>query len=365
MGIITKEVKIVLTNNMIKYYEDLGYEIPRRKKNGRMSVPIGTTIVVKVEDLPNCSNVILDIEYDCCHKPTKMDYYHYVKYNHDGKIYCQHCNSGILNSKENHPQYKKEKTDEDRLNGRRYKEYLEFVKKVLERDKYTCQCCNKKLSGNAEVHHLDGYNWCIEKRTDETNGITLCGDCHSNFHLNYGRGYNTKEQFEEWLGETIELLKYNKPLPTSRQVYCIEDEVVYYSTQICADKIFSHEAIVRRVCDGNGYTINNKHYVWYDIFQKMSETEIKELLLKQKNCIPIICVTTGKFFHSIHNAEEYYHIKNLRVGLNRKSRYSGKLPDGTLLQWMYYEDFLKLPIEEQNEILARNKDLSQDRSFLV
>ena len=167
-AIITKEVEIVLTNNMIKYYEDLGYEIPRRKKNGRMSVPIGTTIVVKVGDLPNCSNVILDIEYDCCHKPTKMDYYHYVKYNHDGKIYCQHCNSEILNSKENHPQYKKEKTDEERLNERRYPEYMNFVKNVLERDNYTCQCCKEKLSGNAEVHHLDGYNWCMEKRTDDT-----------------------------------------------------------------------------------------------------------------------------------------------------------------------------------------------------
>ncbi len=29
------------------------------------------------------------------------------------------------------------------------------------------------------------------------NGITLCEKCHDNFHLHYGYGDNTKEQFEE------------------------------------------------------------------------------------------------------------------------------------------------------------------------
>ena len=49
-----------------------------------------------------------------------------------------------------------------------------------------------------------------------------------------------------------------------------------------------------------------------------------------------------------------------------KLKSSGKLPDDTKLVWMYYEDFLKLPIEEQNKILNQNKDLSNnDRSFII
>ena len=47
-----------------------------------------------------------------------------------------------------------------------------------------------------------------------------------------------------------------------------------------------------------------------------------------------------------------------------KNKHCGKLSDGTPLQWTYYEDFLKLPIEEQNEILSRNKGSSNDGSFL-
>lgn len=49
------------------------------------------------------------------------------------------------------------------------------------------------------VHHLDGFNWCIEKRTNVDNGVTLCKRCHLNFHSIYGSGNNTRGQFEEYL----------------------------------------------------------------------------------------------------------------------------------------------------------------------
>lgn len=52
------------------------------------------------------------------------------------------------------------------------------------------------------------------------------------------------------------------------------------------------------------------------------------------------------------------------IAVEGNKKTAGKLPDGTPLQWTYYEDFLKLPIEEQNEILNRNKGSSNDGSFL-
>lgn len=59
MGLITKEVEILLTNN-VKYYEDLGYKIPREKnKQGKLTVPIGSKILVKINDLPFLSIVCL------------------------------------------------------------------------------------------------------------------------------------------------------------------------------------------------------------------------------------------------------------------------------------------------------------------
>lgn len=113
---------------------------------------------------------------------------------------CQKCYFSF-NKGKNHHNWIHEKTDEERLIGRATPENWEFRKKVYERDGWTCQICHKK-GGNLCVHHLDGFNWCIEKRYDLNNGITLCdgqNGCHQNFHKEYGYGYNTKLQFNEFV----------------------------------------------------------------------------------------------------------------------------------------------------------------------
>jgi len=76
--------------------------------------------------------------------------------------------------------------------------YADWVYSVFERDNYTCQNCGEKKYGDLNAHHLDGYNWCISRRIDVTNGVTLCTDCHKEFHHNYGYGNNTEEQFISW-----------------------------------------------------------------------------------------------------------------------------------------------------------------------
>lgn len=90
--------------------------------------------------------------------------------------------------------------DSKKVKFRKTYEFKEFVKQVLKRDEYSCRICNCKDS-KLNVHHLEGYNWCEEKRTEVDNGIALCKQCHENFHDIYGRGNNTKKQFEEYLKE--------------------------------------------------------------------------------------------------------------------------------------------------------------------
>lgn len=56
--------------------------------------------------------------------------------------------------------------------------WKEVRKEVLERDKYICQRCGKKIHrGNARVHHItyDDY-------FDPDTMITLCQDCHLKKH---------------------------------------------------------------------------------------------------------------------------------------------------------------------------------------
>jgi len=84
MLVLPQMVEVGLTNN-VKYYEDLGYEIPRRLNNqNRFSVPKGTKIMINVLDLSNGSEIYVDVLCDYCleqGKKTiiKKKYYKYIK----------------------------------------------------------------------------------------------------------------------------------------------------------------------------------------------------------------------------------------------------------------------------------------------
>jgi hypothetical protein len=110
---------------------------------------------------------------------------------------CKQCFADKIRG-ENHPNWNPYLTDEERELGRLYPEYYQWRKEIFERDNYTCQCCHNR-GGKLNAHHLDGYNWCKEKRTDIDNGTTLCFDCHIEFHSFYGKKHVTKEQFEEFI----------------------------------------------------------------------------------------------------------------------------------------------------------------------
>lgn len=99
-------------------------------------------------------------------------------------------------SGENSPTWNPNLTDEERECTRNYSEYNQWRVAVYERDNYTCQCCSKGKHLNA--HHKDGYHWCVERRTDVTNGVTLCESCHIEFHFIYSKKNNTEAQYIEF-----------------------------------------------------------------------------------------------------------------------------------------------------------------------
>ena len=70
MSIISKEIDVRLNGYVVDYYEKLGYEIPRIRKNNKLVVQQDATITVKVSDLPESSNLNVDVQCDCteCNK---------------------------------------------------------------------------------------------------------------------------------------------------------------------------------------------------------------------------------------------------------------------------------------------------------
>lgn len=161
-------------------------------------------------------------------------------------------------------------------------EYKQWRSQVFKRDNYTCQCCGAR-GGRLNAHHIDGKNWCNEKRTDVDNGICLCEDCHKKFHMAYGYGNNTKQQFEEFM-------KNNK----------------------------------------------NNDFSCKDIpFDNIKNSNKKRIASNAKK---VVCIETGDIFNSIKDASEWCH-GNIKGFFKGKQKYAGKHPDtGEKLHWMYYEE---------------------------
>ncbi len=102
-------------------------------------------------------------------------------------------------SGEKSPFYKKELTDEHRMVGRNFKELREWRAAVFKRDGYSCVKCHK--NGYLNAHHIMSYDTNETFREDMDNGVTLCRECHKDFHRKFGYGNNTIEQFTKWYYE--------------------------------------------------------------------------------------------------------------------------------------------------------------------
>src|SRR5690554_1425727 len=123
----------------------------------------------------------------------------------NGKLYifcsrdCQYKGNSKFFSGERSPNWNHEKPLEERIVDRKYEEYYEWRKRVYERDSYTCVKCGDDKGGNLQAHHIYNYSEHIDLRTDIDNGVTLCKNCHTEFHLMYGFTRNNRRQFDEFM----------------------------------------------------------------------------------------------------------------------------------------------------------------------
>ena len=97
-----------------------------------------------------------------------------------------------------HHNWNPDLTAEERTKKRRKLQRINWRKNIFKRDNYTCQICGDDTGGNLVAHHIYSYMDYPKKRALLENGITLCENCHKEFHKKYGYGENTKKQFEKF-----------------------------------------------------------------------------------------------------------------------------------------------------------------------
>lgn len=78
-------------------------------------------------------------------------------------------------------------------------EYSEWRMEVFTRDGFTCQKCFKRR--DIRAHHILSYKRYPKARYKVSNGITLCKDCHIEFHGTYTYTNFTELDLVEYLQE--------------------------------------------------------------------------------------------------------------------------------------------------------------------
>lgn len=76
-------------------------------------------------------------------------------------------------------------------------EYKAFRNSVILRDGCMCKKCG---SPNClQVHHIHSFSTAPDDRMSLNNAVTLCKQCHEEFHRTYGKKHNNSEQLNEFL----------------------------------------------------------------------------------------------------------------------------------------------------------------------
>jgi len=99
--------------------------------------------------------------------------------------------------REKNPNWKNGATSKNRI-ARESWDYDNWRKEVFTRDNWTCQNCEAK-GGKLHSHHIYNFADNIDLRFIVENGITLCKNCHNEFHKIYGKKNNNAIQLIEFL----------------------------------------------------------------------------------------------------------------------------------------------------------------------
>lgn len=188
---------------------------------------------------------------------------------------------------------------------------------------YIIEKCDSSLINNKEMYYIDLYKTMVSK-----NGYNL----DSGGNLNKKHSEITK----------IKISRAN----TGRKV-----------SDLTRFKISKNR---KGKMTGKSHFMYGKHHS-DETKKKLSESLVGRFVYDEHyGAMSVICITTNKIFTTIKAAGEYYNTEPVNISkcCKGKRNYSGKLNDGTILQWSYYKEEEEYFIKEYKRKL-NNKPVSQ------
>jgi hypothetical protein len=146
--LVSQFVEVKLNSSNIKHYEHLGYYIPRHRRSTKRSktdltVKQGTTIIVDVNDLPEGSHIVVDVQCDYCGELKSKPYFKYINQNNNGinKDCCSKCkgkkieeimmlNHGVKHNS-NLDSFKENVSEKNRIDENEVKKIFDEIKYIM------------------------------------------------------------------------------------------------------------------------------------------------------------------------------------------------------------------------------------------
>nr|WP_145401429.1 zinc-ribbon domain-containing protein [Paenibacillus xylanexedens] len=293
MAIKEKHLIIPLTARVVSHYEKLGYQIPRQlDKKGRLSVSRGTTLKVRIEDIPPTSKVKVTKICDQCGKVLEnIDYGMIIRNRIEGNGLdrCNQC--GSING------------GKTRVKNVKHENSLEFYRPDL-----IIEWSNKNKVNMGSVNKGSNkqYIWCCQECLSEYNSSPKEKIKGKGCPFCYGSQVNTTNSLQSIRPDILLEWDYNlNKISPSNITYksnysahwvCVDghkwQSTVYHRTvtetncPFCVGVQKTHEILVQDVRNlvGAEYTILSQY-----------ENATKKIMFRHNKCGYVYLSTSSNF----------------------------------------------------------------------
>lgn len=109
------------------------------------------------------------------------------------------------------------------------KQNIGFNETIKKRDDYKCKVCLRTPIA-LHLHHLLPYKQFPKLRFDTKNVVSMCADCHSEFHSMYGNEFISDKDFEEYRNYKRQILPVIRIMLNSCKYFDVDESEFYNMT---------------------------------------------------------------------------------------------------------------------------------------